>query len=781
MFLQQQLEKYSKTIGKPEFFTKYTLNESAKNPDYVEHFEETPLPKGLVIDQQGNYHIVPGYENSVNINDRFKEIHADADARKVYTATLNYYVALQKQMYGRKLSYAIPGYSTTFMENFKRRGLLGGLIANLYKFYDANIRAYGQQEKSEDIYGMNKTDIRQKFTRQLDPKLQTKNAIESILMFAVEAMYNEQMYLISPEVESIIRYYEHVLSRLNKYLEINKEDEAVLEKRNNLQHALELMRTERDKIMKGAKFEKTKAKFLRKIMNAFLKAVSMKRLGFDVAMQVKNFTAASTHLIVNANDAHYSDKNLLFGYYKLTSIRGFLTSMTKMTELPKDVQLYRFFNPLQKDLTKYATYVLAGTKRKLFTDVMDFGNLAFLIQEKGDASIGAIVMFAILDSYKYSLKSDPTKRVSAYEALYVDDKGILRIDADVNMTMEDLLFLREIMISVLRRTQGNYADADLAPIQRNIFVSLMFFFRKYLVPMLINIFDITGRPSWRTDEVTTGYLSTFFSAFSHFSTKDVLLQAVTGIIPFYQKEFLNEIKVDTEKVKIGDYYSRKVSVAGRYLAISTLLLIASSLVLLKLKRARTSGNDEDDDNDSIYPGLSWTEKFAYRVFLGTSSEVTSFLPVGTYTDDYIRNFTSVSSIGQDVIAIGNAGWQLSKYIYYLTLKSINEEAAQELREDLVYKRDERTYLSKGDLKLKRALYEYSGIANILSNFYPDDKIRIWEKNAMTLHLKLLEGSNNDFQSINFDELMDQNRNKKTRNKTKNNTQSGTFADFTDKK
>ncbi len=412
----------------------------------------------------------------------------------------------------------------------------------------------------------------------------------------------------------------------------------------------------------------------------------------------------------------------------------------KITDLHESTQLYRIMNPLQKDMIKYVTEVTGGKGRRLTNKATNVFDMAYAVQDKGDTVIGLTTMYAVMNHYKYKQLDGTTGEpllddkgnfimLSAHDCYYQDADGVLQIKPDVEYDQAEQFRLKRIIVSELRRAQGNYASADQTKMEESPLGRMMFFFKKYLMPLMLNRFGYL-KSSWETGEASLGYWRALAQAWKLYGGK----QAMTEFFLGYMGEdniaklglkgvgkTVEMIDPDTnqfiENKKVGKFHARKITQARRDAVAMMILSTASMLVLAAVKK-------KSDDGEEV----SFLEGNVTRLIWGTSMEAMAMFPAGTGSQEYIKNFTTAVPMVKEL----NATYKLSDHLLKSSLLLIltggadpdgdfDSEFYQSLYDDARYGRKSGPY-EKGDWKLQKDLMDMTGLDNIQGLMYPSIRV-----------------------------------------------------------
>ena len=744
-----------------------TMKQGAYNPAFIKGPEGIPMPKEIKVSDEGHYVMDTTQGPSTNIDAKYLELLSNPRLFEFYNATTDLFFNLQEKIEGRKIGYLVPGFAASLIESIANSSIKEGFAKQYNAFIDKHLKAEGQQDRSENIYGDIGSRIRMRFSNQLGEEIQSTDAIGSIMKWATEAHMNIAMQEVAPKSKAFIEFMKLKREELAK--DVLKGDVYVTDEVTGERTKVEIKTklAEMDNLIKILEFENNKflygisestseaSRKTKKIVDGFFKYTSFIRIGFDVVNQTKNYASGNVQafLAAGGNDSdHYGKKNWLFAKGKVYGYGGFLANYFKdwgkITDLSESTMLYRMMNPAQKDIIKYYSDISGSRKRRLSEKAVAVGELGYMLQDKGDTEIAVTVMYAVMDNYKFEqIESiDPTtgekvfKRdekgnivmVPAHQAYVKDVNGNLVIRKDVNYTREDEKRIRNIIYSEMRRAQGNYASADQTEFESKIMGKMVFFFRKFLVPQFLNRFGYL-RPNWEGSEVAMGYWRAFARAIKLFGVGNTMKEFLVGSDTLSRMGMSGGVKTyvikdpKTKKVirseDVGDFYAKRVHHARRD-AIAMALLTVISMMLLSYVRRR-----DDDDEE-----LSMLEGNAIRVIWGTKGETVSMFPVGQGSQEYVKNFTTAIPFlreAQASIKLLNHGL---KYGMALTMNGGEEpdpdydsELYQEIWKDAFYSRQSGAY-EKGDAKITKDIVDLTGIKNFRDMFDPNNRIDVLKRN-----------------------------------------------------
>jgi hypothetical protein len=264
----------------------------------------------------------------------------------------------------------------------------------------------------------------------------------------------------------------------------------------------------------------------------------------------------------------------------------------------------------------------------------------------------------------------------------------------------------------MRRTQGNYAKADQTKLEETPIGSIVMFFRKYLVPQMLNRFGYL-RPNWEAGEAALGYWRAVGIVLRNYGPAYVMKHWIYG-----SKHMSN-----TNQNKLGELFSRKVSQAKRDAIVMGVLTVLAMMALMYVRKK----DDEDEE-------LSFLEGNAIRILWGVKGESTSMFPVGGGSQEYIKNFTTAVPLVREFTALQRMG---SHAFYYGQAMIINggeepdpmydSQYYQEIWKDAFYSRKSGSY-EKGDAKIGKDFMDLTGLKNFRDMVDPNYRIDILKRN-----------------------------------------------------
>lgn len=748
-FTEEELNELVAT-GELEF------KEGAYNKNFLKSADGIPMPKNIQ-EVNGVYVVVPGMENMTvtdpltgelypAVNPKYMALMNNPEVFNFYNQLMNMYFKLQNKVDGRRTGYMVPGMASSAIENFSTLGIKDTIRKQMDTYIDKEIRATGsQQDYIENSYGALGDVIRLSGANQLPLSLQTTDSIGALMRYAGEAHYKAAMQEAAPVANMTIEYLEMLSENIQNKIQAkdftyidpitNKKSTVDWNKRfKEINKVIEILKFEKRKFVNGqADNPEEKNRQLTKVVKQVMAYTSFVRMGFDVVNQTKNYISGNVQAFLSAggldDGSHYSKQNWMWAQKQFfgTFMPNYFTDWGKVNDVSESTMLYRKFNPLQKEFDKYLHEASGSKERRALGKFMNPVELGYMIQEKGDGAIGIVVMYAVLDSYKYKVfttdsagnktytkNPDGTDMtVSGHEVYYQDANKLLQIRKDVEFTKEDEKFIRNIIYSEMRRAQGNYAGWDKTKFEENIVGKLVFYYRKYIIPQFLNRFGYL-RPNWEGAEVTVGYwraLAKVYKAYGFVETSKYFFN--------FGKQGTNAINTAT----IGKVYSKSISQARRdavAMGILTILAIAGTQYVKR----------KDDDDEE----LGFLEGNALRLMWGVKGETTAMFPLGGGSTEYIKNFTSATTYLRELTAAKKLTTHALSTIMALSMQGGEEpdpeydsELYSAIWKEAYYSRKSGAY-EKGDMKLAKDFVDLTGWKNFRDFLDPNYKVDILKRN-----------------------------------------------------
>ena len=727
-------ESYKELIASGEI----KVRQGARNLNHIEAIDGILLPKGIVENPDGSF----SYEgaNLSNINKKYVDIKNNKELSEIYNSLFQLALESNDRM-DNKRSYLVPGLQSTGIEDIVRGGVKSVFEKGFNKFKDDTISVESKADLLSNEFGEAGDAVHKVMNpeHQLPRGMQTENGIEAFLQYGAESHIAKEMrgaQNISKSLTELLKVQRKNIE--SEYTGTTAKDVEMRNRLNRLNNMIDQIEYEQRKLISN-QYDRTESKLVKKRLNLLFQYISVMRIGFDIANQMKNFTAGTLQQFIAAGHSgdHYGRKDWREAYKIFTSefMPQYFKDYGKLHDLGKYTMMYRIFNPMQKETSYFARDVAGGRKRKAITGATDIMNLGYLTQDRGDTTIGTITMLSVLNHYEFDtfdIDADGNKvyridektgeriKIKAHQAYYVNQDGQMDIRPDVEYSWDEHFYLRKVIISEMRRSQGNYAKADQTKAEETILGRAMFFFRKYLVPLMMNRFG-TLKPQYETGEAAYGYWRALWDANKNFgfqaSMKEFLLGSKLLEFTGYQGLPGVAVKDNKSKFKVGNLYQRKIAQARRDAVAMIMLAISSTMALAFLKQKQ-----EDDEEVGVITGNM------IRILWGTRGEALAMFPIGPGGDEYIRNFTTAIPFQREFIKTKG----MFGHLWYYTLAQIMEGGAEynphlhsETYEN-VYKKafyqGKSMPFVKGDAKIRKDLIDLTGLKNIRDIFQPENRL-----------------------------------------------------------
>jgi hypothetical protein len=680
--------------------------EAAKNPRYQLTPEGYPVPKGLQL--VNNRWEISGTNEF--INPEFVKLTQNQTDYDFYNwLVMDNYIAKQDGTVGRKLAFLFPGVEMNKVDNIKEFGLIEGIKREYEE--TAQEVVLGKNKSQTDIasneYGSaDRMRVRFKHNFPLDAMLTTTNGITAVGMWMVEREINHEMGKADIAFSAIIDAMEGMRDHVTDTTKMNQ-----------LNKAIELVTFERDKFiygkrMKGGDKDINTMKGLR----LFMKAVSFGRLGFDFAAQTGNMLSGNVQTFLNAQKGDYTPSNLLYAKKKVYNILGSMISdYGKVSDVSFETKLVRFMNPNQKELSELVNLNTKSQLDRFLTQSMDFANLAYMLQDKGETEIALTTMVAIMDHHKYKvfdldasgekqydtegnvmykMENGEPVLVNGFDIFTEDNTGKIVTRKDVDVTSQQVKMLRNKVYSQILKAQGNYADWTSTHISSTQFGVMMEYFKKYFVHMALRRFG-KHQEDFEGMKFAAGWYRIMYDMFRQYGFKEGIKAMIPG----------------NNKSEVNEYYRTGSLQAGRELLTGLVMMMLYGYL---------RGLAYSDDDDEVE--LNWMEMQIMRTFAKVISESRSMIPVpfvgnvNTYIDSF-SNFTSVFREGKTM-------WKLVEN----SLSLMGYEIFGDSFEEAAFYQKRYGMYEAGDPKALKNFHDLIGYDNIIGIFEPEYKLKEQFKN-----------------------------------------------------
>jgi hypothetical protein len=675
------------------------LKEEAFNKNYQETVDGFPMPRGMKsVDG-----VVKIDKTSKWVNSRYEQLTKETDNFDFYTKFVGQFIKMQDETYGRNLGYFFPGFEETSLQIYKDKGFTEGFKKNFEIFKQKNFSASSIFDYSvNEIATGNDTMVRMKFNRpiNLNEAQATVDGIGSVIRWYEEAFINQAVGEAQPLVSSTLSYLNNLYKQLDQS---NIADKEV--RKTNLKRVIDSYTFEYEKIIKGE--TKLNQGNMSKLGDTLLKTIGFTRLGFDLANQVGNYFSGNVQTFLGGHKTgQYNNKNLAVAKKQFYGSDGLMASLlrdsNKMSGFTHMTKMYLFFNPAQADLKN--TYdKTRSTSQRIGQGAMDL-QPAFWIQDKGEIEISSTIWLAMMDNRRvklvaernadgtiktYQTEADGTvKTISAFEAYVSNAEGEIVIRDDVDWTKNDEKSIMSAIYSEIRRTQGNYASADKTRAERGILGRFLVFYRKYLMPFVLNRFG-ARRDSAESGEVAMGYYNAL----------------IRGLYYYRWKLFAGMIGKDDS---VSPFYAKKAYYAVREIVMASMLYILGTFLQSMVKRM------DDDDDDKIAKNIAYQ---LLAIYIKTERETRSMVPVPVIgsIDEYINQFTSFTNFGRDITRV-----------IKLTEHGLALGGAQVFDSEMIdraaYYQRKTGIFDKGDAKIMKDIYDVSGFMNFYELYNPEVRV-----------------------------------------------------------
>lgn len=702
--------------------------EAAYNPNYSPMIERKrygrgnyPMPKGIkYIKDTGRFEVDP---TARWVDPLYLEMMKDPQIKDFYEKyVLDEYYNKQVNMSAYKLGFLYPGVTQSSFDTLMVDGLEGAKREGREWINNNILLGNSEIEKAENNYGISgRQRIRFAFNYKLPASIGTKDGMNAIMKWGLQyEIYNamEQANLvISPAIE----YLEYGVKP-----EIDPQNQVA---RQQVDKVIDILKYERDKFIYGQTFvtpdNKQSNWNTQKLMRQFMTAVSWGRLAFDPAMQLGNLVSGNVQMFLSmqmADGGNGTWKDWVFAKAQMYGRDGFMYNVIgdwgKVDNVSLSTKILRFFNPSMRDLSEVLDLGNRNRMRILLNKGFAIGDLAYVIQDKGEMEIAMSTLLKNLSAHKffvYEMNPDGTRKVddqgnpvfkkdllgnnvtvSAYEALV--DKGTATpgLREDVAIDMSDLDAIRARTHQEYLQMQGNYATWTQPKIASTMWGALLLYYRKYLEPFIENrfkgAFGVGDPKNWAAGQAQIGWWTAFFKMIADVGLPKAMYALVPGII--------------TEKLSIQDvnpYYKAKAGQLRRELLYASIAMFAYTT----LRSLRYGDDDEKKE-------LTWAQMQAMRVLAKVSNESRSmvYVPYIGRGDDFVQNFATFTTAFNE----GKTLFKMTENLgYYVAYEVLDSESAY----DKGYYQRKAYRFEEGDPKITANIYALTGIDNVLDVINPE--------------------------------------------------------------
>ena len=244
--------------------------------------------------------------------------------------------------------------------------------------------------------------------------------------------------------------------------------------------------------------------------------------------------------------------------------------------------------------------------------------------------------------------------------------------------------------SMQKRINGSYAGFDRSYVEKTSFGRLVFFFRKYVIPLALNRLS-TMRVNYEGMQVEEGFYVTF-------------IKAIVSDLKQYQFNIVKNWN------NYSDFEKRAIK--------KTLTEVGALITMIAILSLLLGWDEDDKDRFKKLKEKGWGHQALVYVLLKTKSETEQFLPVPGFGLNEIKRLYSNPSIA------------FNEVTRYIEISSLLVDHAQDIvglnSDDLYYKSsvDNSGLKDKGDSKLAAKLFGAIGYTG--RTFNPLDAIKSFE-------------------------------------------------------
>jgi hypothetical protein len=644
----------------------------------------------------GNYAVPKGHRYNAEIgrfeievgakwtNPRYIEMSKNKTVMDFYDRyVMDEYYNKQVGMSANKLGLFYPGVTQTAVDTIAQDGLEGAMREGREWVNNHILSNSSELDRASNEYGITgKQRVRFSHNYRLDTSLGTKDGVSAILKWGLQYEIYDAMEEANLALSPMIDFMKAAKSSVKNEVVSRQLDKVI-----------GLAEFERNKFVYGQYQEKSGGENMlrtRKFLRQVTSLISFSRLAFDPAMQLGNLVSGNVQMFLSAQGEKYgmgTYKDWLFAKEHMYGRDGFMYNVIgdwgKIDNISMSTKILRYFNPAMNSFDKKLDVAGQSISKRLLVRALALGDLAYVIQDKGEMEISTSTLLKNLSAHKYyvyetnldgSLKLDASNnpifkkddkgdlvQIKAYDALVDNGTMTPGIRSDVAMTIEDLESIRAKTQQEYLQHQGNYAKQNQTKFESGMIGTLAFFFRKYLVPFVENRFKgslgIGDPKGWLSGQPQMGWWTATANIFRDAG-------AVQGLLSFLP-EFISE---KTGKVKINEFY--KIKAAQRRREMLNGLIWTMAYVLFR-------GLVYDDDDKKAVDRLSWAEMQSLRVMAKVSNESRSMLyfPLIGKGDDFIKNFSTLTSAFNEGAVVFDA---FENLVYYIGYEWFDSEFAYEM-------------------------------------------------------------------------------------------------------
>lgn len=691
---------------KPDYkFTIRRLKDEAINPEYQEDPNGYPMPIGLT--RTGAQ--VEG--NSPWLNPKYEQIRNNPRDAKFYNSFVGRFLAMQEEITGYNLGYNFPGYEQQSLDNYRERGVLGGLKNRLKLFRDKNLVIGSTYDYTLNNYRTNIDDrVQLKHNSTLPLDQQTRDGIGAVLRWFENAHMNVALAEIQPMAKSMISFME------NQYESLAQSQFPEKEKRmEQLRTVIDTMKFEYDKFVKG-EWKKDEG-MMGRYADLIMRGIGFTRLAFDLSNQIGNLLSGNVQAYLGSHSSGlYSGKNYVWAKNKIYAFQGgligsLMADQGKFGGRSFMTNMFLYWNPQEKQLEEYYNRTRT-TGQRLAQGVLDM-NADFYIQDKGELEIASTIWLSIMDATKVKLVATRDQdgkvleylkdadgniqTVNAFDAYTQDNKGRIVIREDVDWSKKDEKALQNTVWAEIMRTQGNYADANKTKMEAGFKGRLLFYYRKYLVPSVRNR---VGRleDQWSSGTISYGYWRALLKSFK-----------INGFIDTMGAIFGRP----ESKTGVSDFYKMKSQMAAREFATVAVMYIIG----LAIKGAIPP----DKEDDKTYGMARVPLLNLINIYAKVQRETSSLTPIPIMGG--LRSY--IETVGEFTNANRDVGRIIRLLEHGIFLMGAQISDSKYWQKNAYYQKRYGPF-EKGDAKIKKDLMDLSGYMNLFDIFNPELRSRLYK-------------------------------------------------------
>lgn len=716
------------------------LKSEAYNPKYQNSFVKDrmgggmyPMPKGIRFNESTNEFEVSS--GAKFVNPKYKAIESNPIAKEFYKKwIIEQFLIKQKNASGQKLGFNFPYVQQLALENVMAKGMKGVAREYQEKLQEVTYRT-SELEKATNESGLTgRQKVIFKENHLVTADLTTTDGIGAIVNWNAGYYANRKMGMLGVEMSAVSSFLKDMRKKVaskDQTQDANKNKLAAMDS------IIDQVEYNRDKFVYGQVFETdpTKNNILnRKTFRLFMGVASFARMAFDLPMQFGNLLSGNVQAFLSTAESRHATSSNYANAKKMMYTR-FLPKMLAdwgtVSGASFESKLFRFMNPLSKDLNRMFDANTVGKMRRLGNRIFNITDLSMTLQDKGEVEIGLTTMLMIMDNRTYEvfdtddqgnikldefgnkiIKKDAdgsTVRVNAIDAFGLDETGSIAPKKNVNITEQDINTLKSIIMGEIYRFQGNYSTYTKSKFGSTAIGSLYEFYRKYLIPAVSVRFHIGGHEgvgsmySWDTREAYMGWYTALGRMYQYYgfgkATKTLLYDTLLpGLV---KRKFNVDTGIDT-----SDFYRGRAAMAGR-----EILIALAFYMLYQTLRSMLYDGDEDD--------FTYAELSLMRSLVKVSNESRSMVPMFIIgkPGDYIDNFGSFTSAFREAKTVWDLGNNAFFWAdYHLTGSDFAYERA-------FYQRDTPRF-EAGDPKVLKNLHDLTGFSNIVDTFSPYEAAKV---------------------------------------------------------